>query len=41
MALNREHGDTRMTSLKCVRIPTSGDIAGLEPTDYIAPEMLR
>lgn len=30
-----------MSSLKCVRIPTGGAIAGLEPTDYIAPEMLR
>ena len=30
-----------MSSLKCVRIPTSGAIAGLEPTDYIAPEMLQ
>jgi hypothetical protein len=30
-----------MSSLKCVRIPTSGEIGGLEPTDYIAPEMLQ
>lgn len=29
-----------MSDLKCIRIPTGGAIAGLQPTDYIAPEML-
>ena len=29
-----------MSDLKCIRIPTRGAIAGLQPTDYIAPEML-
>lgn len=30
-----------MSSLKCVRLPTGGDVAGLEPTDYISPDMLQ
>jgi uncharacterized cupin superfamily protein len=30
-----------MSSPKCTRIPTGADVDGLEPTDYIAPEMLR
>jgi uncharacterized cupin superfamily protein len=30
-----------MSSLKCIRIPSGADVDGLEPTDYIAPEMLR
>ncbi len=25
---------------KCIRLPTAGAVAGLEATDYIAPEML-
>ncbi len=29
-----------MSNSKCVRIPTKGDIPGLEPTDYIPPEGL-
>lgn len=28
-------------SSKCVRLPTSGAISGLEPTDYIPPETLQ
>ncbi len=30
-----------MTSHKCIRLPTGGAFAGLEPTDYISPEMLQ
>lgn len=30
-----------MSSLKCLRIPTTGAVADLAPTDYIAPDMLR
>ena len=30
-----------MSNLKCIRIPSNGAAAGLEPTDYIAPEMLQ
>jgi uncharacterized cupin superfamily protein len=30
-----------MSSSKCIRIPTGDAVNGLEPTDYIAPEMLR
>ena len=30
-----------MSSPKCVRIPTGATFEGLEPTDYIAPEMLQ
>ena len=30
-----------MVKSKCIRIPNSGAIEGLEPTDYIAPEMLQ
>lgn len=26
---------------KCIRLPTAGDIGGLEPTDYIPPEGLQ
>ncbi len=28
-------------SKKCVRLPTSGTVPGLEPTDYIPPETLK
>ncbi len=30
-----------MSSLKCIRLPTSGAVAGLEPTDYIPRETLQ
>ncbi|MCG8356454.1 MAG: cupin domain-containing protein [Kiloniellales bacterium] len=30
-----------MTNSKCVRLPTDGAVAGLEPTDYIPPETLE
>ena len=30
-----------MSNHKCIRIPSSGAIAGLEPTDYIPPESLQ
>ena len=30
-----------MSCLKCTRIPGSGDIAGLEPTDYIPADGLQ
>lgn len=30
-----------MSKSKCVRIPTTGAIAGLEPTDYIPPQALQ
>ena len=30
-----------MSSLKCVRIPSSGAIEGLEPTDYIPPDTVQ
>ena len=29
-----------MSQSKCIRIPSSGPIEGLEPTDYIPPETL-
>lgn len=30
-----------MSTSKCIRLPTGGAVAGLEPTDYIPPETLR
>lgn len=30
-----------MSNLKCVRVPTSGTISGLEPTDYIPPDTVQ
>ncbi len=30
-----------MSNLKCVRIPTTAKVDGLEPTDYISPEALQ
>ncbi len=30
-----------MSSHKCIRLPTDGAVAGLEPTDYIAPETVQ
>ncbi len=30
-----------MSGAKCVRVPTRGDIAGLEPTDYIPVDTLE
>ena len=30
-----------MSNSKCIRIPTSGTIPGLEPTDYIAPDTIK
>jgi len=30
-----------MSTSKCIRLPTGGAVAGLEPTDYIPPETLQ
>ncbi len=30
-----------MSQAKCIRLPTDGPVAGLDPTDYIPPETLQ